>query len=312
MTRRTVLITGASGFIGRAVSTELLGADGVALHTVSRGDLDLGSPDAEHRHHRCDLFDEGGTKTLLEAVRPDVLIHCAWYAEHGKFWNAEENLDWVGATINLVRNFHVVGGKRFVGIGTCAEYDWTQTADLHETDSLLEPSTLYGMAKDATRRVVESFAEGVGMSWAWARLFMMYGPGESATRLFPSIALPLLSGENAQCSAGDQLRDFMHVEDLARALVCVALSDFVGPINVASGEATAVGDFASEVACATDSVGRLERGALPMREGDPPRIIADTTRLRSLGFEPQFDLKSGVARAVEQLRRNENAQSDPE
>ena len=278
---------------------ELMRDATVRVHTVSRGELDLG---AEHEHHRRDLLDRQQSRALIQTLKPDVILHIAWYAEHGKFWNAAENLDWVGATLELVRALHAAGGTRFVGVGSCAEYAWGGDENLSEAASALEPSTLYGVAKDATRRVLESFAESTDLDWAWARLFLMYGGGEARTRLFPSIALPLLRGENAQSSAGDQLRDFLHVDDVARGIVLVALSDVKGPINVASGEGLSVGDFAAEVARATGSEARLERGALPMRAGEPPRIVADVRRLRALGFEPQDDLAAGVARALHDLR----------
>lgn len=292
-----VLITGASGFVGRSVSSALLQHEGLELHTVSRGELALGA-----QHHLCDLLVPEQVETLLQQVRPELLIHTAWYAEHGKFWEAEENLDWVGATLGLLRALRNAGGKRFVGIGTCAEYAWGGTEDLRELSSPLAPGTLYGAAKDAARSVLENYARAFDLQWAWARLFLMYGPGEASTRLFPSIATPLLRGERASCSPGQQLRDFMHVEDVGRAIACVALSELSGPVNVASGSALCVADFATQIESTIAGSGTLERGAILMRPGDPQRVVADVSRLQALGFRPKYDLQSGVARAVAQLR----------
>lgn len=299
MTDPCVLVTGASGFVGRALTAELLERNVGDVHSLSRGTLDIGST-----HHRCDLMDREGTEALLGELRPTLLIHSAWYAEHGKFWSAEQNLDWIGASLDLMRAFHQSGGERFVGVGTCAEYGWGGNQKLVEGESALEPATLYGVAKDATRRVIQSYAETHGVEWAWARLFMMYGVGEPPARLTPSIVLPLLRGERATCSAGEQLRDFLHVKDVACGIVCLALSEASGPLNVASGEGLSVADFATELARATDHPELLDLGARPMRPGDPESIVADTTLLRVLGFEPSFDLCSGVQDVVNELRSN--------
>ncbi|MFT7484640.1 MAG: nucleoside-diphosphate-sugar epimerase [Candidatus Paceibacteria bacterium] len=302
MTRQTVLITGASGFVGRAVVAAMLKDGELDVHTASRTGLPPGLSVGHEHHHRCDLFVEQQAQALVQRVRPDILVHNAWYAKHGKFWNAPENREWVSATAALARVFQLAGGKRFVGVGSCAEYEWGSQGDLDERESALKPSTLYGASKNEARVALQALAEETGMDWAWARLFMMYGPEEEQTRLLPSIALPLLRGENARCSAGSQVRDFLHVSDVGSGISRVALSSVSGPVNVASGVGVRVGDFAAEIERAVAGRAELERGALAIRPGDPERIVANTGLLQSLGFQPKFDLSTGVAQAVESLR----------
>ena len=118
----------------------------------------------------ADLLAPGLAEALVREVRPTHLLHLAWYAEHHAYWTAPQNLDWVGASLRLVRAFAEQGGTRAVLAGTCAEYDWTQGVCV-EGATPIRPRGLYGVAKDAVRRVVEAFAAGAGLSAAWGRIF---------------------------------------------------------------------------------------------------------------------------------------------
>jgi UDP-glucose 4-epimerase len=101
---------------------------------------------------------------------------------------------------------------------------------------------------------------------------------------------------------GRQVRDFLHVEDVARALVALLLSDVGGAVNVASGEAITLGEVAETLARASGR-GVLERGAIAAPEGEPVRIVADVARLRTeVGFRPRFALEQGLVDVMSSLR----------
>ena len=129
---RRVLLTGASGFIGRHV-VPLLKSREFEVHAISRS--------------RADLLIPGVAAALVESIRPTHLLHLAWNAEPGRFWTAPDNLDWVAASLGLHRSFAALGGGRAVFAGSCAEYDWTHSL-LDEAATPCAPATLYGIAKD--------------------------------------------------------------------------------------------------------------------------------------------------------------------
>ncbi|HEX6040594.1 NAD(P)-dependent oxidoreductase, partial [Longimicrobium sp.] len=239
-----------------------------------------------------------GAARVVDAVRPDALLHLAWYTEHGRFWTSLENYRWVGASLELFRAFAGAGGARIVATGTCAEYDWSAgTCD--ERDTPLRPATPYGACKLATGQLLASLAERTGMRAAWARLFFLYGPHEHPDRLVPSVARALLAGEPARCTHGAQLRDFLHVRDVASACVALLESGVTGPVNVAAGRAVALRTVVEGVARHAGDPGLVRLGALPAPADDPPVLAASAARLRDeVGWTPALDLDAGLADAV--------------
>jgi nucleoside-diphosphate-sugar epimerase len=294
---RRVIVTGASGFVGRRALAPLV-ERGFEVHAVTRG---AGAPAATVdgvTWHAADLLDAGRRRALVGALRASHLLHLAWYAEPGAFWAARENAPWVAATIGLVDEFAAAGGARATLAGTCAEYDWAAPQPLAE-DAPLAPATYYGACKDATRRVVEGLAARARLSFAWGRIFFLYGPGEDERRLVASVARALVAGERAATSAGLQRRDFLHVDDVAGAFAAILDSGVEGAVNVASGEPVTVRSIAQRLAEEAGRPDLLDVGALPDRPDDPPEIAADVARLRDeVGFTPGRTLAAGLADTV--------------
>jgi nucleoside-diphosphate-sugar epimerase len=292
-----IVLTGATGFVG-AHALKALADAGHDVHAVARNS---GPKLPGVTWHEADLL---ASAQVLNDVRPELLVHLAWYAEHGQFWNSVENLRWVEASLALVRAFIDVGGRRAVIAGTCAEYEWGGQKDLDEHESSLWPSTLYGVCKDALRRIAAAQASESGLELAWGRLFFLYGPREDPARLVPSVIRALLTGERAATTSGTQVRDFMHVQDVAMALVALAESQVTGAVNIASGRATAVAEIIDEIGTLTGGANLIDRGALPTPALEPPRIVANVRRLEhEVGFRPGMSLSDGLASTVEWWRR---------
>ncbi|MFN4230106.1 NAD-dependent epimerase/dehydratase family protein [Parvibaculum sp.] len=302
-TGRRILLTGATGFVGRAAIAPLI-ASGAELHLVSRRE-----PETLDRAiwHQADLLRSDEVRSLLFDIRPDTLLHLAWCVEHGRFWMDPANLDWVAATANLARAAAEAGTSRFVGAGTCYEYDWPADENCSETHTQLAAHTLYDTCKDATRRMLEVFCAGNGMTFAWARLFFLYGQGEDPRRLVASVARAIVRGETAAISRGLSVRDFMDVRDAGAALSALSLSDLQGAINIASGKGERISELARKIGEVAGRADRVRVGALPDRPGEPPRIVADTRRMREeLGFVPAISLEQGLRDVLDFWRRAES------
>jgi nucleoside-diphosphate-sugar epimerase len=279
-----VLLTGASGFIGRAAIAPLL-RRGFEVHALARHRIDT---PAVVQWHLLDLLNSGEELDALVAViQPDHLLHFAWYAEPGKYWQAAENVDWLRISLRLLQAFHAVGGRRVAMAGTCAEYDWSQGVPLHEA-SPRKPATLYGVCKSALQDVLAAYSAQYGLSGVWGRIFFPYGPYERPVRLIPEVICSLLQGRVARCTSGEHIRDFIHVDDVAEAFVALLASDVGGAVNVGSGEGVAVKDVALKIAQRLGRPDLLQLGVVPLRRHEPPSLVADIRRLTGeVGFVPR-------------------------
>lgn len=293
-----LLVTGATGFIGRHVLTKMQDC-GFEVHATTRERSPLSQVE-NVCWHTVDLLNTDQVLNLLKKISPTHLLHLAWYAFPGKFWTAEENLSWVGATLELCRAFSQFGGKRAVLAGSCAEYAWNNEGACSERMTPCQPSTLYGTCKLATQKIVSSWFHQTGVSAAWGRVFFLYGPFENRTKLVSSVISSLLAEQPARCSSGKQVRDYMHVEDIAGAFASLLESDVTGVVNIGQGEPVSVKDIVSKIASLIGRPELLELDAIALKEDDPMVLYAETTRLRTeVGFHPRYNLQSGLQQTIE-------------
>jgi nucleoside-diphosphate-sugar epimerase len=283
-----VLVSGGTGFIG-APTVALLAAEGFEVHVMSQRRT---APGTATTHH-VDLLAPGRAAQICTAIRPTHLLHLAWYAEPGRFWHdVGNNLRWVEASLALVRGFLEVGGAHVVCVGTSAEPPPGE-----------RPASVYAASKAAVRTALEPALARSGASFAWAKLHQPYGPGEDERRLLPTVARTLAGGAPFEATtSGRQRRDFVHVADVASALVTLLYTGASGTFDVGTGRATAVREVVEGVATrfgATELVS-FGHGALPQHE--PERLQADVAPLTALGWRPQVSLGTGLDELVRYWR----------
>lgn len=292
---KRVLITGAGGFIGRHC-LPLLTAKGYEVHAVysTGATVDVGGV----RWHEANLLESSVVSQLMATVRPTHLLHLAWFATPGKFWSSLINVRWVQASLDLLQAFVINGGERVVMAGSCAEYDW-KYGHCVEGQTPLVPSTLYGASKHALQCVLDAFAEEVKISAAWGRIFFLYGPHEHPDKLIAYVIKSLLRGEQAFCSRGEQVRDFLYVKDVADAFVALLESAVSGPVNIASGEAVTLKEIILKVAELLEGRDLVQFGSLPMQANEPKSLVADVRRLHEdVGWSRRWGLSEGLGETV--------------
>jgi protein O-GlcNAc transferase len=304
VTVKRVLLTGASGFLGRQTIGPLLDLSW-EVHAVGST-----VTDPRARWYRADLLDQTARRQLLTAVRPDALLHCAWVAQPVVYLTSPANLDWVAASLDLARLARERGATRMLMVGSCAEYDWHGLpARPWREDDHCQPTSLYGTAKHALRNLMTAFAAQIDIGLVWARLFHLYGPDEASARLVPSLLAALREGRRAETGPAEAVRDFMHVADAGRALVHLLAGETRGVVNVASGEPVKVGTIAR---IAAQIAGRPDLQAVPTKPsvGHPNIMLANTAKLRSTGFTPSIALDQGIL-ALWQGTEVQKPASDP-
>lgn len=272
-----VLLTGATGFIGSHVARELLRRGHEVTATLR--------PTSDHRRiadlERTLRIETGNLDDL--PGDPDLVLSLAWYTVPGKYLTAPENRECLERSRRLLEKAR----GRVVFAGTCFEFD-TRLGRLRE-DSPTRPTTLYAECKDALRQDVEKRPDS-----AWLRFFYQYGPGEDERRLVPSVIRAIQRGQEAKVSPGEQRRDFLHVEDVASAVVAVAESRLSGCVNIGSGEAPPVKEIVTTIGELGGRPELVKLGAVPYYEGEPMLIVADNAKLKSTGWSPRWTLREGL------------------
>ena len=245
-----------------------------------------------------DAYQLNGLRPELDRVGADVCVHLAWDSTNG--WSAVNAVDSAAGSLLFVRALLESGCKRLVVAGSSFEYDVIDGPLTEE--SPIRPQDLYGAAKHAVHLVAGQLARRHNASLVWLRIFNTYGTYDDERRLVPSIVRTLLKGDILPTTAGAQIRDYTHVDDVASAILHVAKSDYEGPINIASGVPVCVRDVATTTARLMGKADRLQIGALPYPPGEPMTNWADVRRLREdIGWAPRYDLESGLAHTVRWL-----------
>jgi nucleoside-diphosphate-sugar epimerase len=294
-----VAVTGAGGFVGGPLVRCLL-EHGCEVAALVRSAPALETfADVRHRL-TCITGDlrSDDVGRALETFRPDACIHGAWYTVPGRYQHGLENLDSVGATATLLRSLTRTTCRRFVMIGTCAQYQRVEDS-LTET-SADNPGTLYAASKQAAWMMTEGVAAECGWTAANARLFQVYGPREPEARMVPSVIRSLLASKRCPLTTGSQIRDFLHVEDVADALAMVVRrNDISGVVNVAGGRPVAVADVARSIGEQLHRAQLLGFGERPASADDPPSLWARPGRLHDIGWRPRLELPDGLRHTIE-------------
>lgn len=302
-----VLVTGASGFIGRHCLPDLQ-RRGYDVHAVSSREASNGASGATW--HTADLLEPGAAERIVAEVEPTHLLHLAWIVAPGELISSPLNVRWVQVGADLVGAFQRLGGERVVVCGSAYEYDW-RYGYCSEELTPLAADTLYGASKNALHYLFDGMLGGSSTSLAWARVFFLYGPHEHPARLVPSVIRSLLAGEAAACSHGRQVRDYLHVADVASALVTLVDSDLAGAANVCSGVPVTLREVVLSVGAKLGHPDLIKLGAIPARANDAPLVVGDPNRLHELGWQPRYDLDSGLDDTIAWWREESADKPDP-
>jgi len=268
-----VLLTGATGFVGREV-LRALAARGIEVRVVVRDGTQNRletSTALEKIVTTADLFAEDSAWWAEICKGVDIAIHVAWYVAPADYRQSAKNIDCLNGTLQFAEGAAVAGVRRFIGIGTCFEYNFTE--GFLSVDTPLRPESPYAEAKTAAFTVLSRSLPKQGVEFAWCRLFYLYGEGEDPRRLVPYLRSKLSAGEPAELTSGRQIRDYLDVGEAGRLIADTALGAVQGPVNICSGTAVTIRALAERIA---DEYGRrdlLRFGARPDNLVDPPVVV---------------------------------------
>ena len=204
-------------------------------------------------------------------------------------------------TTRLVDAFCAAGGQQVVIAGTCAEYDWTH-GYCREDSTPLNPASLYGTAKDATRRLVMAVCAQHQVPCAWGRVFLPYGSGEASQRLISSL-IGVFRGKRPPFGVNAAAyRDFLHASDVAEGFIALLRSGASGAYNISTGRPVQLGDVVQELARLLNADPQAVLGLTTERSGEPPLLVGENRKLKTLGWQPALSLAQGLERTVREAQ----------
>jgi UDP-glucose 4-epimerase len=295
----TIILTGATGFIGSAVLAE--------LNRRKVRTLVLLRPESDRRRlpqlapENIFVFsklDEPGLAEKLREPQPEIFIHCAWRGVSGQERNADfqmsENVPFTLATVELAA---VAGCRQWIGLGSQAEYG-NANRILDET-APTNPTTLYGKSKLAAGNEALALCAKKNLAGAWLRIFSTYGPGDHPHWMIPQVIREFLDGRAPQVTKCEQRWDYLFVADAARAIACAADGKVSGAFNLGSGEAWPLKKIIEIIRTESKSLVQPTYGAIPYRSDQVMHLQADIAKLRAAtGWRPQVSLEKGIQETV--------------
>jgi nucleoside-diphosphate-sugar epimerase len=302
-------VTGASGFVGRRVVAQALGRGWEVVAVSHSRRAATPALEAEGRLHviEGDLADSAAWAGEVARWRPQVCIHLAWNTTPGEYRQTQQNLDLLSWSLDLFARLPRWGVEQLVGVGTSAEYDVEQ-GYLREATAL-RPDSLYAACKTALRTVGQRLACDTALRFTWLRPFYIYGPGEHPRRLVASCIRALLAGERFAAGPGDHIRDFLHVDDVAAAVLRTVEAGATGDVNVCSGRPVTVRQLLETIGGALQRRHLLAFGARAAPT-EPPFIWGDASTLEALGWRASVSLEQGIEDAIAWWRKSLRAEGE--
>jgi UDP-glucose 4-epimerase len=296
-TIRRALVIGGTGFIGSALLRRLV-ADGVDAHALMFRDriprsVAAGTPLAAASSQVADLAHAFAGPPF------DAVFHLAAAGVDPASRSPEALLDGnLGLLTRVLESLHASPPGIIVYTGSCAEYSEPQQGTLIEEDWPTLPGSLYGAAKAASTIVGTALAQRLDMAFITLRLFHVFGPGEASYRLVPSLIDSLSRNQPLKLTAGCQVRDFLHIDDVVDALISAAscIAPRFSVFNVCSGRPTSVRDVALHLARLLDRpAALLNFGALPYRSDEQMWLAGSNRRfVEATGWAPKLALEEGL------------------
>ncbi len=167
--------------------------------------------------------------------------------------------------------------------------------------------TLYAAAKLSLCLLGQQMAAENGFGFAWGRLFYLYGPYEDSRRMVPALIGALRRGERFPATPGEQVRDYIHAEDVATALWALAAGSHEGIFNVSSGVPITIRQLMETIGEIGGRTDLIDFGTLPYRQWEPMFICGDNRKLRGTGWTPKYTLRGGLEHTAAWWERQEHA-----
>jgi nucleoside-diphosphate-sugar epimerase len=274
MQKNKILITGSTGFVGKQVVKYLSALD-VEIHLIVREGAEIPFDNIQSSSVSKNIFTESPDWWAEKCKNIDTIIHLAWYAEPGKYLDSPINEQCYTGTTYMAQGAVNAGVKRFVGIGTCFEYQFSESP--LDVLSPLNPQTPYAEAKVKTFNYLSDFLAKHDVEFLWCRLFYLFGEGEDERRLIPFLRKSLAAGKEIELTSGEKVKDYLEIQEAGKIIANLAINIHTGPYNICSGKGITIQSLAENIADEYNRRDLLKFGRLERTSYDPPYIVGKKT-----------------------------------
>jgi UDP-glucose 4-epimerase len=300
-------VTGASGHLGVALTYELLrqGQEVAVLLRPSSLREALKEALPQLTVIEGDLTRVDDLFSALEAFKPNIAFHLAWFGVANRFKDDPRQINQnLQSSLRLMELCAAAGCHTWVGLGSQAEYGRVDGVLSEDLPAL--PETTYGVVKHAVGSVGEKLAAALEMRFVWLRLLATYGPHDDPDHLIPFVVRSMLEGKVPELTAGEQIWDYLYVEDAARALWCVAeQSNARGIFNLGSGQGRTVASIVEYLRGQIDPSLSTGLSRKPYAPQQIMHLQANIERLQAVtGWQPTTSLEEGLAKTVAWYREH--------
>lgn len=272
-----IYITGANGFIGSSFVQQAI----ANKHEV----IAMRKPECL----------EAFSIDTIRSFKPDVVMHCAWLTDPSVYNDSPYNIALRDLTIRFFKQIRDLKIQRFVACGTCAEYQ-SSVDPLNEETSAIEPQTLYAAAKSETYQGIMKESQGSSTNITWARIFFPFGPAEHPGKIISSIIRGISEKDPVTIKTPHAIRDFIHVEDVASALLFLCQKKSSGVFNVGTGHGTKLSEINEKIKMILGKkTKRNEHQEKHEQVKKPDSIVASVKKINALGWVNKYTFDTGLA-----------------
>lgn len=292
-----LLITGASGLLGRHLVEKLCEDGNYQITAVISGRRAIDFPDAV-LVKKANLLDPEECRLLFKEARPDVCCHLAWSLEDSSFSSSLGNVEWLETSLRILRLFAENGGSRFLFAGSSSEYG---TGNMGNAEcGGKESFSLYGNCKRAFEEAAGTYCKLRNIIFLSARYFSVYGPWDKRTGSgVPTAIRNMMSGHKFLCKAPNNLWDFVYVKDCAEATARLLHQAPSGSYNIATGISLPMRDYFSTVARLLGTEDLLDFA----ENNEQLSLMADVTKLKDeAGYCCTTSFEDGIKETIQWWR----------
>lgn len=292
---KRVLITGGKGYLGSHL-IDALKKEKAQIYEFSL------EPSENEREYQVDITNQEEVVKVINEIQPQIIFHLAASLDRRRdFDNYERimNIN-VQGTLNLLRALQNVDYENLIFTSSSEVYG-NNDSPFREEQALM-PTSPYSLSKVYGEHLIRTFSDVYNKNYTILRLFNFYGADMSESFFIPQLIKTLRRGEDFGMTKGEQVRDFIYVDDIVDALLLSAKSEaaYRNIFNVCSGKGASMKELAQEVENKIEDGGKIIYGAIPYRDNEVWEMIGDNTKIEKvLNFKIKVSLAEGIKKCID-------------